>query len=299
MALFCFSQYEYIAKSLRALPSLEQGQFSIGRFDNQELHVVIQDSVAGRPCSILGSIAPPEQQIVSFMLLAHTLKKEGARQLTGILPYLAYTRQDKAKTGESLGAAWAGSLLKASGVDRVVTIDVHSERDKELFPIPLLSVFPADLFAGTIRERGWMDATIVAPDNGAVFRCEAVKAAMGLAPGGTPYFEKQRTEKGIIHGGLVGEVGPRVVIIDDMLDTGSTLVSACEKLIEARVREIYIFVTHGLFTGSHWKQLWSLRVKHIFCTDTIPACADLATEHITALSIAPLLAQHFRPQETQ
>jgi ribose-phosphate pyrophosphokinase len=296
--LFCFSQYEYIAKRLRALPSLEQGQFSIGRYDNQELHVLVQDAVAGRPCSILGSIAPPEEQLVSFMLLAHTLKKEGASQLTSILPYLAYTRQDKAKTGESLGAAWAGSLLKASGVDRVVTIDVHSERNKELFPMPLLSVFPADLFARTISEHGWMDATIVAPDNGAIFRCEAVKAAMGIPPGGTPYFEKQRTEKGVIHGRLVGEVGPRVIIIDDMLDTGGTLVSACERLTQAGVREIYIFVTHGLFTGAHWKRLWSLGVKHIFCTNTIPACADLATGRITALSITQLLAERFLCQDT-
>ena len=67
-------------------------------------------------------------------------------------------------------------------------------------------------------------------------------------------------------------MGPRVIIVDDMLDTGSTLVSACEKLTQAGVREIYILVTHDLFTGSLWKRLWSLGVKHIFCTDTIPAC---------------------------
>jgi ribose-phosphate pyrophosphokinase len=298
VTLFFFAQYERIAKGFQQLPSLEQGQFSVSRFDNQELYAVIQDSVSGRRCSILGTIAPPDQQIVSFTLLAHTLKKEGARELTGILPYLAYTRQDKAKAGESLGAAWTGSLLKASGVDRVVTIDVHSERDKELFPIPLLSVFPADLFAATIRQRGWTDATIVAPDNGAVFRCEAVKAAMNIASGGTPYFEKQRTEKGVIHGRLVGEVSARVIIIDDMLDTGGTLVSACERLTQAGVREIYIFVTHGLFTGSKWKRLWSLRVKHIFCTDTIPECADLAGAQISVLSIAPLLAEQILRQNT-
>ena len=76
-------------------------------------------------------------------------------------------------------------------------------------------------------------------------------------------------------------------------------VSACERLTQAGVQEICIFVTHGLFTGSHWKRLWSLGVKHIFCTDTIPACAKLAKEQIIALSIAPLLAQRFPRQETQ
>lgn len=300
MTLFGFSEYEYIAKGLRAPLALEQGQFWIEHFDNQELHVVVQNSVAGRPCSILGSIAPLEQRIVSFLLLAHTLKKEGASQLTGILPYLAYARQDKAKPKESLGAAWAGCLLKAAGVDRVVTVDLHSERDKELFSIPLLPVSPADLFAATIRERGWMEATIVAPDQGAISRCEAVKSAMGIATGGTAYFEKERFEKGIIHGRLVGEVGPKVIIIDDILDTGGTLVSAGERLTQAGVREIYIFITHGLFTGSQWTRLWALGVKHIFCTDTIPECTNLATEGITVLSIAPLLVKSLsgRPETT-
>jgi ribose-phosphate pyrophosphokinase len=190
-----------------------------------------------------------------------------------------------------------GSLLKASGVDRVLTVDLHSERDTKLFPIPLVSLSPADLFAATIIERRLTDATIVAPDNGAVFRCEAVKSAMGAGTGGTPYFEKRRTETGIIHGRLVGEAGPKAIIIDDILDTGDMLVSACERLVQARVQEVYIFITHGLFTGSHWKRLRSLGVKHMFCTDTIPACANLAAKDITVLPIAPLLEKSLSATE--
>jgi ribose-phosphate pyrophosphokinase len=132
---------------------------------------------------------------------------------------------------------------------------------------------------------------MVAPDNGAIDRCEAVKRAAGMPTGEIPYFEKKRTEQGIVHCGPIGKVGARVVIVDDMIDTGGTLVSACEKLKAVGVRDIYILVTHGLFTGSSWTQLWSLGVKRIFCTDTVPLRSGIDATNITLLSMVPLLAE--------
>ena len=291
MMLFSFSSCLHIARQLQTLSFVQRGQFTVGRHDNQELHATVQGPVSREHCLILGSIAPPDEQMLSFMLLAHTLKKEGANEITAVLPYLAYSRQDKDKPGESLATACVGSLLKTAGVDEVLTVDVHSERDRRLFPMPLVSLSTTDLFAVAIKKHRLTDATIVAPDNGAISRCEAVKNAAGMPIDETPYFEKQRTGKGITHHGPVGKVGPRVVIIDDMVDTGRTLVSACEKLIEAKVEEIYILVTHGLFTGTDWTRLWSLRVKHIFCTDTVPFRTSLEAAHITVLSVVPLLQE--------
>jgi ribose-phosphate pyrophosphokinase len=291
MILFSFSNYEHIARELRGIPFLQAGQFATARYDNQELHASVQGRVSGEHCLVLGSIAPPDEQMLSLMLLAHTLKKRGAGKVTAVLPYLAYSRQDKEKPGESLGTAWMGSFLKSSGVDQVVTVDVHSERARELLSLPLRSLSTAHIFADVLRNQSLTDATIVAPDNGAISRCEAVKKAAGMPIGETPYFEKRRTEKGIIHHGPIGRVGARVVIIDDMIDTGGTLVSACQRLREARVEEIYVLVTHGLFTGSNWAELWSLGVRRIFCTDTVPLRADLHTANISILSAAPLLRE--------
>jgi ribose-phosphate pyrophosphokinase len=291
MILFSFSNYGHIARQLQDTSFLQRGQFTVARYDNQELHATVQGPVSKEHCLILGSIAPPDEQVLSLMLLAHTLKKEGAGKVTAILPYLAYSRQDKDKPGESLAAAWIGALLKSSGIDQVLTVDVHSERDKQLFPLPLLSLSTAEVFAAAMEKHHLTDATIVAPDNGAISRCEEVKSAAGMPAGDTPYFEKKRTEKGIIHHGPIGRVGPRVVIIDDMLDTGGTLVSACEQLTAAKVEEIYILVTHGLFTGSDWGKLWSLRVKRIFCTDTVSLRADIDAKNITILPVAPLFQE--------
>ena len=291
MILFSFSAHENIARQLRTIASVQAGRFTVRRYDNQELYASVEGSVSGEHCVILGTIAPPDECLLSLMLLAQTLKKEGADKITALLPYLAYSRQDKEKSGESLGTAWVGALLKSSGIDQVLTVDVHSERDRQLFPIPLISLSTAVLFADVIQNHQLTDATIVAPDNGAIGRCEAVKKAAGMPIGETPYFEKKRTEKGIIHHGPVGTVGTRVVIVDDMIDTGGTLVSACEKLRAAGVQEIYILVTHGLFTGSSWQQLWSLGVRRIFCTDTVPLRSGIDAANVTVLSVVPLIRE--------
>jgi ribose-phosphate pyrophosphokinase len=289
MILFAPSRYVPMETALTRLPLIRGGQFTVGRYDNGELHATVRTPVSGQHCVVLASIAPPDEELLSALLLAHTLKKEGAIAVTALLPYLAYSRQDKDKPGQSMATAWAGSLLRASGFDRVVTVDAHSERDVRLFPIPLTSLSPAAVFADALRTYQLTEATIVAPDDGAIDRCAAVKKATGIAGTETPYFEKQRSETGITHMGPIGFVGPRVVIIDDILDTGTTLVSACEKLLGAGARETYIMVTHGLFTGTHWKRLWTLGVRRIFCTDTLPVADDLDRKNIVTLSVIPLL----------
>jgi ribose-phosphate pyrophosphokinase len=287
--LFSFPEHSPVAKYLCDLPALKPGQFSIVRYQNQELHASIQSAVSGEHCLVLGSITPPEHQLASLSLLAHTLRKEGADRITGVLPYLAYSREDKLKPGESLATAWVGALLKASGFDEVWVVDLHSEHDRELFPLPLHSLSPATLFGECLRRFELSDASFVAPDEGAMARCEAVKAAAGETSGEIVHFQKLRTAAGIVHHDPIGRVGRRAVIVDDVLDTGATLVSACERLLAAGAAELHICVTHGIFAGQRWQGLWSLPVKHIFCTDTIPACARNEDSRITVLPVGPLL----------
>ena len=114
MILFSYPEYENIAQQLRTVACVQVGRFKVGRYANQELHASIEASVSGEYCVILGTIAPPDECLLSILLLAETLKKEGADKITALLPYLAYTRQDKDKPKESLGTAWVGSLLKSS-----------------------------------------------------------------------------------------------------------------------------------------------------------------------------------------
>jgi ribose-phosphate pyrophosphokinase len=280
---------------LQAIPMLTVGTFTLARFPNRELHVQVDTQAAGQRCIVLGSIAPPETTLVSFLLLCHTLKKEGAKSVTAVLPYLAYSRHDKKEPQKSHATALIGELLSSAGVDAVVTIDVHSAQAQQLFPIPLLSLSPAKIFAQEIANLSLHSATIVAPDEGAISRCAAVARAAGLTSE-IAYLTKQRTAKGITHRELHGTVGTQVIIVDDMLDTGGTLLSCCAKLLEKGVQAIYIMVTHGLFTGTEWEQLWDLGVKRIYCTDSLPLPKRLRSPNITVLSIIPLLVDELKEE---
>jgi ribose-phosphate pyrophosphokinase len=184
-----------------------------------------------------------------------------------------------------------GALLGASGLSEVLTVDVHSPRARALFPVPVISLSPAPLFADIIAGLGLGDPTVVAPDEGARSRCESVRQAAGI---GRPvaWFSKARGPEGIAHSPVHGAVGRQAILVDDILDTGATLLSACEALRRAGTQEIVIMATHGLFSGPHWKRLWKLGVTRIYCTDTNPRPPAAAAEPITVLSVASLLATH-------
>ncbi len=292
MILFAFEPYAELALALEdAVGQLRPGVFRVARFENGELHAHVMTPVVAQHCVVLGSIAPPDEQFLSSQLLMHTLKKEGASHVSAVFPYLGYARHDKDQPGQSLATAWAGSLVKASGCDRLITVDVHSEEAKRLFSVPVVSLSPAGVFAEAISRCYLTAATIVAPDEGAIGRCEAVQAAAGMSPNKIPYFKKHRTETGITQTGPIGDVGRQAVLIDDILDTGGTLVSACEKLSLAGVDEIHVMATHGLFTGVRWKDLYRFGVRRVFCTDSVPLPAGVDLQSIVRLSITPLLAQ--------
>ena len=259
--------YERFTQSLPKL-DFEKGIFTIKRFADSEMQITPKTPVANQDCAVVGTIAPPEQNFVSMSLLCHTLKKEGALKVVLVLPYMGYSRQDKAETGKSLAVQWLGEVLKASGASEIWTIDVHSDFDEELIPIKLRSLSPASLFASQISELKRPDVSVVAPDRGAIKRAKAVSAAAKVSRP-VCYFHKVRLN-GVEHLQLFGDVSKNVVIIDDMLDTGSTLLSCVGELHRMGVQKISVAVSHGLFSGSKWKQLFTLGVDKLYCLDTIP-----------------------------
>lgn len=138
-----------------------------------------------------------------------------------------------------------------------------------MFALPVVSLSPAALFAQEIISLSLLQATIVAPDEGARDRCQAVARAANMSEE-ILVLEKRRTVEGVTHGTIAGTVRPQAIVVDDILDTGGTLVSCCEQLQQHGAQDITLLITHGLFTGTHWQQLWSLGVKRMYCTDTIP-----------------------------
>ena len=293
MILFTLSLHEQLAGTLARLGELARGRASIDRFPNLELHATVDAPVKGQRCLLLGALAPPDEHLLATLLLAHTLGREGAQGVTALLPYLGYARQDREEPGKSLAAAWTGELLRASRVDRVITVDVHSASIHRLFPIPVCSLSPAPVFAAELTRLGFRDSTIVAPDEGALGRAEAVRRTAGIERP-LAHFTKRRTTAGIVHSMLHGEVGRQAVVVDDILDTGGTLLSACEALRQAGAEQIVIMATHGLFTGTRWQSLPSLGVTRIYCTDTIPLPERAAAAGVAVLPVAEIMAAHLR-----
>lgn len=287
--LYALAVHRRLAEALGELTGIEQGSATIGRFPNGELHVDLATVPGERDCLVLGAVAPPDEHLLSTLLLSHTLRKEGARAITAVLPYLGYARHDRAEPRKSRAAAWLGEMCRASGVSAVIAVDVHSSLIHQLFPIPVVSISAAPLFAAQIATLGLADPVIVAPDEGARERCEAVRLAAGIRRP-LAHLTKTRTPDGVRHSVVHGAVGRDAVLVDDILDTGATLVSAGEALQRAGVREIVVMVTHGLFTGTAWERLWTLGVRRIYCTDTTPLPEPLIAKPISVLAVAPLLA---------
>lgn len=126
------------------LADVREGRAVVGRFSNGELHASVEATIATQDCTLLGSVAPPDEDLLATLLLAHTLVKEGVRSLAALLPYRGYARHDKRGPGRSLGTEWLGRLLHAAGVQEVVTVDVHSRHVHDLFPIPVRSLATAE-----------------------------------------------------------------------------------------------------------------------------------------------------------
>jgi ribose-phosphate pyrophosphokinase len=279
-----------LAGQERFVSGLASGSFArvtVGRFPNGELHAVAPVGVSGRRCVLVGSISPPAGNLERFTLVAHALRRAGARRITALLPYLAYARQDRASHRESLGLEWVGGLLRASGISEVVCVDVHSTDAADLLSLPLSSLSPAELLAAALPEP-WRDGvTFVAPDEGAVERCAALARAVGVDRP-VVWARKRRRRSGVEHLGLVGSPGPRAVAVDDILDTGATLISFSEALRAAGVRELGVVATHGLFSGELWRLLLSNGVRELWITDTVLSGRRPAEAHV--VPVAPQLA---------
>ena len=179
-------------------------------------------------------------------------------------------------------------MLRASGIRAVVCVDVHSGIAGNVLGLALTSLSPAELLAGVLPEAWRADVTFVAPDEGAVDRCAAVAGAAGVDRP-VVWARKRRTRTGVEHYGLVGSPSRRAVVVDDILDTGDTLVSCCGQLHDAGVRQIGVIATHGLFTGERWRALFSEGVQEVWITDTVLSRRRPPQAHI--VPVAPLLAR--------
>jgi ribose-phosphate pyrophosphokinase len=264
------------------------------RFANGELIAEVPAHVRGRSCVVVAAVEPPPGRIERLTVVTQALRRAGATAVLALVPYLAYARQDHATATQSLGLAWLGALLRAGGVDRLACVDVHSDRASDLLGMPVIAIAPAPALGAALPVDWRTDVSFVAPDEGAIPRCLALARAVG-APEPIVWLRKRRTPSGVEHLGLAGTPASRAVIVDDILDTGGTLVSCCRELQQRGVREIGVVVTHGLFTGEAWRAMFALGVTRVWITDTV--LRRRRPEQATVVQVSPLFASLLQGRE--
>jgi len=289
MIVFTTSDYfqKFVPPLLSVHPGLSEGKVALKHVLNGELAAHVEVDVAGKTCLLIGSVAPPDKQLTGFLIIADALKRNGARYVRAFLPYLGYTRQDTTEAGGSGGIAFVGALFRAAGIDDVITIDIHSELARHRLGLPTVSLASAPLFYPTLKDIDLSDVTFVAPYEEALPRVQALADAAGYTKPITFFKRQVATEHG--YSDIVGDVTRKVILADDMLDSGKRIVSTCERLGEKGVKEITAFMTHGLFSGEVWDQIFWLGVKALYVTDSCPEVAAQKHKELHVIPIDPLL----------
>jgi len=283
-----------LAKSIADGLELPLTKTVVRRFADMEIFVEIQENVRGSDAFVLQSTSyPANDHLMELLIITDALRRSSARRITAVIPYFGYARQDR-KSGSRtpISAKLVANLITNAGVDRVMTLDLHAGQIQGFFDIPTDNLYAAPLMVRDIKDRfDLTNVMVVSPDVGGVAR------ARGLAKRiNTPLaiVDKRRERPGeseVMN--VIGEVeGYTCILVDDIVDSGGTLVNAADALIAHGAEEVYAYITHGVLSGGAVTRITSSRLKELVITDSIqPTEAVRGAANIRTLSVASLIAE--------
>ena len=267
---------------------------SVRRFADMEIFVEIQENVRGSDVFIIQSTSfPTNDHLMELLIITDALRRASARRITAVIPYFGYARQDRKVGSRSpISAKLVANLITHAGVDRVMTLDLHAGQIQGFFDIPTDNLYASPVMVRDIKERFDLSKVmVVSPDVGGVVR------ARGLAKRiNTPLaiIDKRRERAGeseVMN--VIGEVeGYTCILIDDIVDSGGTLVNAADALLANGAKDVYAYITHGVLSGGACARINASKLKELVITDSIqPTEAVCNSANIRTLSIASLIAE--------
>ncbi len=281
-----------LAKQIADIVGVPAGNSQVGTFSNGEISVNINESVRGADVFVIQSTsAPVNNNLMELLIMMDALKRASAGRITAVIPFYAYARQDrKSKPREPITAKLVADLITAAGADRVLTMDLHAPQIQGFFNIPVDNLYAMPIITNYFIEKNLEDVVVVSPDVGGVTRARGLAARLN-AP--LAIVDKRRPKANVAEiMNVIGDIKNRnCIIIDDMVDTGGSIVNAAKVLMEMGAKGVYVACTHPVLSGPAFERIEDSVIKELIVTDTIPLPEDKHCHKIKVLSVAPLFAE--------
>jgi ribose-phosphate pyrophosphokinase len=283
-----------LAEAISGILDLALTKSIVRRFADMEVFVEVQENMRGEDVYVLQSTSfPANDNLMELLILVDAVKRSMARRITAVMPYFGYARQDRRPGPRTpISAKLVANLIERAGVDRVVTVDLHAGQIQGFFDIPTDNLFAAPTMVRDIQEHYGVDnLVVVSPDVGGVVRARGLAKRIDVPIAICDKRRERPGESEVMN--VIGDVdGKRCILVDDIADSGGTLVNAANALLAKGATEVIAYVTHGVLSGGAVAKISASNLKTLVITDSIqPTEGTRAAPNIRVLSIAPLLAE--------
>jgi ribose-phosphate pyrophosphokinase len=294
LMVFSGRSHPELAAKIADMVGVELGEIELKTFANDETYVRFDESIRGADVFIVQTGAPPvDKNLMELLFMIQAAKLASAKRITAVVPWFPYSRQDrKAKPREPISSRLVADMLQQAGVDRVLTMDLHAGQIQGFFTIPVDHMTALPLFANHFRDLGLTGDGVVsvAPDAGrakhAVRFAEMINADFAIMHKTRPGHEEVSVTE------ITGRVRDKIAIVgDDICTTGSTLVAGAQALRAAGARDVWLFITHGLFSNDALDRLAQAGITGIVVTDTVPIDPLKKPDNLQVLTVSGLLAE--------
>ena len=299
LALFAGNANPALAHDIARSLQTPLGRVSVGRFSDGEVNIELMENVRGRDVFIVQSTCPPaNDSLMELLVMVDACRRASAARITAVVPYFGYSRQDRRIKGtrSAITAKLVANMVSSAGVNRLLTIDLHSDQIQGFFDIPVDNVYASPVLLGDAWKQNYHDVVVVSPDVGGVARARAF--AKRLDDAELAIIDKRRprpNESKVMN--IIGEVEDKTcMLVDDMVDTAGTLCQAAKALKEeGGAIKVVAYITHAVLSGDAVQRISQSALDELVVTDTIPLSeAAQRAGRIRQLSVAELLAETIR-----